>query len=58
LHAPYLLDHEISSVALKKLRREGRARTAVTTALQAFGRLSIERHAVDAEAVVAVAHTS
>jgi len=55
LHAPYLLDHEISSVALKKLRREARARTAVIAALQAHGRLAIERHAVDAEAAVTLA---
>jgi predicted nucleic acid-binding protein len=55
LHAPHLLDHEISSVALKKLRREERARNAVLTALQAYGRLAIERHPVDVDAVVTVA---
>jgi predicted nucleic acid-binding protein len=55
LHAPHLLDQEIGSVALKKLRREGLARTAVEKTLQAYGRLAIERHEVDAEAIVAVA---
>jgi predicted nucleic acid-binding protein len=55
LHAPHLLDHEIGNVALKKLRREERAWSGVAAALQAYGRLSIERHPVDAEAVVTVA---
>ena len=55
LHAPHLLDHEIGSVALKKLRREGLAWTAVASALQDYAGLALERHAVDAEAVVAVA---
>ncbi len=55
LHAPHLLDHEIGSVALKKLRREGVAWTAVASALQAYGQLAIERHEVETEAVVAVA---
>jgi predicted nucleic acid-binding protein len=55
LHAPHLLDDEIGSVALKKLRREALAWTAVASALQAYGKLAIERHAVDAETVVAVA---
>jgi predicted nucleic acid-binding protein len=55
LHAPHLLDHEIGSVALKKLRREGVAWTAVADVLRTYGQLAIERHAVDAETVVAVA---
>ena len=55
LHAPHLLDQEIGSVALKKLRREGLTWTAIASALQAYGRLAIERHAVDAEAIVDVA---
>jgi predicted nucleic acid-binding protein len=55
LHAPHLLDNEIGSVALKKLRREELAWTAVASALQAYGKLAIERHAVDAETIVAVA---
>jgi predicted nucleic acid-binding protein len=55
LHAPHLLDHEIASVALKKLRRGNLSREVVAAALQAYARLPIERHAVDAETVVAVA---
>ncbi len=55
LHAPHLLDHEINSVALKKLRREGVAWAAVAAALQAYGQLAIERHSVNTETVVAVA---
>jgi predicted nucleic acid-binding protein len=55
LHAPHLLDHEIASVGLKKLRRERIAATHVADALRAYGRLPLERHAVDAEAVVSIA---
>jgi predicted nucleic acid-binding protein len=55
LHAPHLLDNEIANVGLKKLRRERLAREAIVAALQAYARLPIERHAVDAESVVAIA---
>jgi len=55
LHAPHLLDHEIASVALKKLRRDGVSAEAVTAALRAYGQLAIERHAVDADHLVSVA---
>jgi predicted nucleic acid-binding protein len=55
LHAPHLLDNEIGSVALKKVRREKAAWSAVDRALQAYGKLAIERHAVDAQAAVDVA---
>src|SRR5687767_10244781 len=49
LHAPYLLDVEIASVGLKKLQREKLASTTVARALQAYARLPIQRHAIDAE---------
>jgi predicted nucleic acid-binding protein len=55
LHAPHLLDHEIASVGLKKLRREKLASAAIATALQAYGRLPIERHSVETDAIVALA---
>jgi len=55
LHAPFLLDQEIGSVALKKLRREGVAWAAIESTLEAYGQLAIERHEVDAAATVAVA---
>ena len=55
LHAPHLLDNEIASVGLKKLRRENIARDTVAAALRAFARLPLERHAVDAETMVIVA---
>ena len=55
LHAPYLLDHEIASVALKKLRREKLHSDTIAAALQAYGRLHIERHSVDADATVRIA---
>ena len=55
LHAPHLLDYEIASVGLKKLRRESISHEVVAAALQAYARLPIERHAVDAETIVMIA---
>jgi predicted nucleic acid-binding protein len=55
LHAPHLLDNEIANVGLKKLRRERLARETIVAALQAYSRIQIERHAVEAESVVAIA---
>jgi predicted nucleic acid-binding protein len=55
LHAPHLLDYEIGSVALKKLRRERVAWATVADALRTYGQLAIERHPVNTEAVIAVA---
>jgi predicted nucleic acid-binding protein len=55
LHAPHLLDYEIASVGLKKLRREAVPSELVAQALHAYARLPVERHAVDAETVAAVA---
>jgi predicted nucleic acid-binding protein len=55
LHAPHLLDCEIASVGLKRLRNDPSARAAVEAALEAYARLSIERHAIDAAAVSGIA---
>jgi predicted nucleic acid-binding protein len=55
LHAPHLLDYEIAGVGVKKIRRENLPESAVAAALRAYGRVPIERHVVDAEALVAVA---
>jgi predicted nucleic acid-binding protein len=55
LHAPHLIDLEMASVGLKKLRREKLASTSIAAAMQAYAQLAIERHPVDAEAVVALA---
>lgn len=55
LHAPYLLDFEIASVSLKKLTRDRVPRDTVSAALRAYGELTIERHGVDAEAMLAIA---
>lgn len=55
LHAPHLIDLEIASVGLKKLRRENLSREVVAAALQAYAGLPIERHAVEAETLVAIA---
>ncbi|HEY7673541.1 MAG TPA: type II toxin-antitoxin system VapC family toxin [Gammaproteobacteria bacterium] len=55
LHAPHLLDFEIAGVGVKKIRRGKQSEHAVAAALRAYGRLPIERHAVDAEVLVSVA---
>lgn len=55
LHAPYLLDFEIANVSLKKLTRDRIARETVAAALRAYGKLAIERHGVDAEAMLSIA---
>jgi predicted nucleic acid-binding protein len=55
LHAPHLLDYEIANVGLTKQRREKVAVSAVETAIEAFTRLPIERHAVDVATIASVA---
>jgi predicted nucleic acid-binding protein len=55
LHAPHLLDYEIAGVGIKKIRFGNHSEPAVAAALSAYGRLPIERHAVDAEVLVALA---
>jgi predicted nucleic acid-binding protein len=55
LHAPQLLDFEIANVSLKKLKRDRLGMEAVAEALRAYGRLPIERHAVDLERMTALA---
>jgi predicted nucleic acid-binding protein len=56
LTAPHLVDYEMTSVALKKLRRERLPDAAVAAALDAYAALAIERHAVDPTAVLSLAH--
>lgn len=55
LSAPHLLDYEMTSVALKKLRRERLPNAAVMASLHAYTALSIERHVVDPAAVLELA---
>ena len=55
LAAPHLVDYEMASVALKKLRRERLPQAAVTAALEVFAGIAIERHAIDAVSVLALA---
>lgn len=55
LAAPHLADCEMTSVGLKKLRREQHPREAVTAALESFAALPIERHPIDPAAVFALA---
>lgn len=55
LHAPHLLDLEIASVALKKLRLENLPRDILVAALEAYARLPIARHEVDASAIMVIA---
>jgi predicted nucleic acid-binding protein len=57
LHAPHLLDLEIASVALKKLRREKLPREVLAEALEAYVRLPIARHEIDAGAILRLAET-
>ena len=55
LHAPHLLDYEIANVGLKKKRREKVAGAALDSVFEAYAQLPIERHAVDAAEIAAVA---
>jgi predicted nucleic acid-binding protein len=55
LCAPHLLDYEITNVALKKLRREQLAESAVAACLDAYSVLEVERHAVAVGQVLALA---
>ena len=55
LSAPHLVDYEMTSVALKKLRRERLPDAAVAASLDAYTALAIERHPVDPAAVLALA---
>lgn len=55
LAAPQLVDYEIASVALKKLRRERLPVNQVMAALEMYAGIPIERHAVPAGAVISVA---
>lgn len=55
LHAPHLLDCEIANVGLKKQRRQGVSARGLAMALQAYARLPIERHAIDAVTVATLA---
>lgn len=55
LHAPTLIDYELASTALKKVRREPTHRLAVVAALNAARRLSIRRARPNALEVFALA---
>jgi predicted nucleic acid-binding protein len=55
LTAPHLVDYEMTSVALKKLRCERLSHNAVAASLDAYTALAIERHVVDPTAVLALA---
>ena len=55
LHAPHLIDYEIANVGLTKRRHEKARGAVVESAIQEYLRLPIERHAVDAAALSAVA---
>lgn len=53
--APHLLDLEVASAAQKKMGRENLPVSAVTTILEAYVMMPIERHAVSVEAVIDLA---
>jgi predicted nucleic acid-binding protein len=55
LDAPHLIDYEMASVALKKMRRERRPAPAVLAALDLFAELPLERHPVDVREVLSLA---
>lgn len=55
LAAPHLLDYEMASVALKKLRRERLAEKAVAAALEAYAALILERYPIGAGPVLSLA---
>lgn len=55
ISAPHLVDYEITSVALKKLRRERLPDAAVGGALEAYSALRLERYSVSPGAVLALA---
>jgi len=53
--APHLVDYEMSSVALKKLRRERLPADLAVAALEDFAALPLERHSVAAGAMLSLA---
>lgn len=55
LCAPHLVDCEIASVALGKIQRGQIHAELAIQLLQAFSALPVERHAIDAEEVLALA---
>jgi predicted nucleic acid-binding protein len=55
LHAPDLIDYELISVALKKIRRERLPQAAVTSALALVDGMAIERHRLDMSSVLRLA---
>jgi predicted nucleic acid-binding protein len=55
LCAPHLVDYEIANVALKKLRGERLAESAVLACLEAYASLDLERHPVAVGPVLSLA---
>lgn len=55
LCAPQLVDYEIANVAVKKLRRERLAESAVLACLDAYAALDLQRHAVELGPVLILA---
>ena len=55
LHAPDLIDYELISVALKKIRREQLPQAAVTSALGLLDGMAIERHQINMSSVLRLA---
>lgn len=55
LSAPTLLDYEVSSVCLKKIRLHPEHRGALLSAYHLLPRLPVDRYRVDAEATIQLA---
>lgn len=55
LHAPLLIDFEVASVCLKKLRQYSKQRTAVLAGHALAGQMAVRRHSVDTQEIVLMA---
>lgn len=55
LNAPHLLDCEMTSVALRKLQRDGVPADRLAQAMQTYGEVDIARHAIDVQRTLLLA---
>lgn len=58
LHAPVLIDFELASVCLKKLRRYPKQRAALLAAHALIKQMAIRKHSVDTQEIVLRAEQS
>ncbi len=55
LHAPTLIDYELASVCLKKLRKYSKQRTALLEGHALAAQMAVKKHPVDTQAMVPMA---